>query len=188
MEKMRRFASVLIVGTLIVFVGCKKTEDVEQENPAVEAQPALHAEPEDRQQEAAVPAVESTAPTEHEVVAITREFLKAIEGGDYDRAIGLGTPGEFKREGLTKFNELCQLDQAKVIKAYVGNEQAAVLTNTVPAEAPARSGQFGYSLLRNGNRWLIRDSDFLPTNESVEKWLTGFKGVEPNAQRVLGED
>ena len=177
MEKMRLFASVLIVGTLIVFVGCKKNEDDNQEGPITEVQ-----------QQPAVPAVESTALPEHEVVLIVREFLKAIEDGDYEHAIELGTPNEFTVEGLTKFKDVFQLGEVEVIKAYVGNEQAAVLTNTIAATPPAPAGQFGYSLLRNGNGWLIRDSDFLPNKELVENRFAGFKGVEPNAKRVLEEN
>lgn len=48
---MKLFANVLIVGTLVVFVGCKKTEDYNQENPVLEVQPAIHSEPADEQQQ-----------------------------------------------------------------------------------------------------------------------------------------
>lgn len=165
MREIRLFVAVLLMSILIVpFIGCSKTKDEEQQTSTAVA--------------------ESTTPAEHEVVSTVYEFLKAIDGGDYDHAIELGTPNEFKREELVKFNEHFKLDQAKVLEAYVGNEQAAVLTNTIPAQAPARTGQFGYSLRRNRDRWLIRDSDFLPNDEAVERWLSGFRSVEPVAERV----
>ena len=175
MENTKLIARMLIVGTLIVFAGCKNDDNDNQESPATETQ----------QQPAALPA-ESTAPPEHEVVVIVRDFLKAIDGGDYDQAIGMGTPNEFKREGLIQVNEAFDFSSIDISKALVGNQNAAVLIDSV--SGPSGAGQFGYSLVKSGNRWLIRDVDWLPRSEAVEKWLTGFKGVEPNAQRVVGED
>lgn len=120
----------------------------------------------------------------HEVVSIVREFIKAIDGGDYDRAIGLGAPGEFKKEGLIKINELFEFDQAIVDHVHIGGENAAVLTNPIPAQAPVRTGQFGYSLRKNCDRWLIRDVDYLPHEQAVDEWLSGFRSVESAAKRV----
>ena len=186
MEKMRLFASVLIVGTLIVFFGCKKDAELNQESLTAEVQPAKHAEPVEEQQQTTVSAVESTSPTEHEVVAIVREFLKAIKGGDYDRAIELSTPGEFKREGLIQVNEAFDFSNIGISKALVGSQNAAVLINSI--SGPSGMGQFGCSLVQSNNLWLIRDVDWLPRNEAVEKWLAGFKGIEPNAQRIVGKE
>lgn len=186
MVKMRLFANVLVVGTLVVFGGCKKTEDNSQEDPAVDAQPAIHTEPEDGQQQTTVLSGESTAPAEHEVVVIVRDFLNAVDGGDYDRAIGLGTPDEFKREGLIQVNEAFDFAGIGIAEAFVGEKNAAVLIDSV--SGPSGTGQFGYSLVTSDNRWLVRDVDWLPTNEAVEKWLDGFKRVEPNAKSVAGTD
>ena len=165
MREIRLFVTVLVVSTLIVsLIGCSKTED--------------------EKQQASTSAAQSATPVEHEIVTIVREFLMAIDGGDYDRAIELGTPNEFKREGLVKVNEAFDFDKTEITEAFVGYENAAVLTNSIPG--PSSTGQFGYSLLKNENRWLIRDVDWLPNNEAVEKWLAGFKGVEPSAKRVAG--
>lgn len=165
MRETRLFVIVLAMSTLIVsLIGCSKTED--------------------EKQQASTSAAQSATPAEHEVVSTVRKFLKAIDVGDYDRAIELGTPNEFKREGLVKVNEAFDFDKTEITEAFVGYENAAVLTNSIPG--PSGTGQFGYSLLKNGNRWLIRDVDWLPNNEAVEKWFAGFKGVEPNAKRVVG--
>ena len=167
MREARLFVTVLAMSTLIVsLIGCSKRED---EKP-----------------QASTSAAQSATPAEHEVVSTVREFLKAIDGGDYDRAIGLGTPNEFKREGLVKVNEAFDFDKTEITEAYVGSKNAAVLINSITG--PSGTGQFGYSLLKNGNRWLIRDVDWLPNNEAVQKWLAGFEGVEPNAKRVAGAD
>jgi len=167
MRKTRLFVTVLAMSTFVVsLIGCSKTED--------------------EKQQASTSAAQSATPAEHEVVSIVREFLKAIDGGDYDRAIGLGTPNEFKREGLVKVNEAFDFDKTEIAKAFVGYENAAVLMNSITT--PTGTGQFGYSLVKSDNRWLIRDVDMLPNNEAVQKWLAGFERVEPTAKRVAGAD
>ncbi len=166
MKKIRLFTNVLVVATMVLFIGCTETEDEKQQTPA--------------------PTVQSTATTEHEIVATVREFVKAIDDGEYDHAIGLSTPNEFKREGLVEVNGAFDLAKTEIAEAFAGYENAAVLANPIPG--PSGTVQFGYSLTRNGDHWLIRDVDMLPNNDAVEKWLAGFKGVEPNAKRVAGED
>ncbi len=110
------------------------------------------------------------------MISVVHEFLKSIENTDYDHAIELGTSGEFKRDGLAKFGEAFELSEARVIEAYVGKKQAAVLTNPIPII------QMGFSLVRNGDGWLIRDLDQLPDDQWVQKWLAGFHSVEPDAE------
>ncbi len=167
MREKRLFITVLVISAFIVsLIGCSKTEN----------------EKENEEQQASASAAQSDAPAEHEVVSTVREFLKAIDSGDYDRAIGLGTPNEFKREGLVKINETFEFDKAEITEAYVGNENAAVLTNSIPASRGAV--QFGFSLIKSDNHWLIRDVDMLPSDEAVKKWFAGFEGVEPTAKRV----
>ena len=153
---------VMWIGIVLMsLIGCSTTEDEKQQ---------------------------TSAPTEHEVVSTVYEFLRAIDGGDYDRAIGLGTPNEFKREGLVKANEVFELEKAEVIDAYVGNKNAAVLTNSITIQTGTQTVQFGFSLIKNGDGWLIRDLDQLLNNEGVQQWLAGFRSVEPNAKRVAGDD
>ena len=175
MKETRLFVSILVIEVLLMsLIGCSKTEDKKQQTSA----PTEH---EDKKQL-------TSAPTEHEVISIVREFLKATVGGDYDRAIGLGTPNEFKREGLVKCSEVFELEKAEVIDAYVGNKNAAVLTNSITVQTRTQTVQFGFSLIKNGDGWLIRDLDQLPNNEAVQQWLAGFQSVEPNAKRVAGDD
>jgi hypothetical protein len=172
MRETRLFMTILLMSTLIaLLIGCSKTED--------------------ERQQTSTSAAKSTTPVEHEVVLTVREFLKSMNGGDYDHAIGLGTPNEFNQEGLVKINEIVEFNKAEVTDAYVGYENAAVLTNSIPfTTGPATTGtvQFGFSLVKSGDRWLIRDVDMLPNNEVVQKWLAGFKGVEPTAKSVIGAD
>ena len=121
---------------------------------------------------------------EHKVVSVVHEFLKYIENSDYDHAIELGTQGEFTRDGLAKFGKVFDLSQARVVEAYLGKKHAAVMTNPIPRRAEDRTTQMGYSLLKSGDRWLIRDSDRLPDEQWVQKWLAGFRSVEPDAEEL----
>ncbi|MCP4455528.1 MAG: hypothetical protein GY809_29060 [Planctomycetes bacterium] len=154
------------MGTMTTFAGCTKTED---DKPPVPAPPA-----------------DAAASNDHEVVVVVRAFMEAIEGGDYDKAIDMGTPDEFNQEGLGKVNEAFEFVKINVAEAFVGALNAAVLIDSV--SGPSGPGQFGFALVRSGNDWLIRDADWLPDSDAVKKWLAGFKGVEPDAERVAGAD
>ena len=121
-------------------------------------------------------------PIEHEAVLVVREFLKAIESGDYDRAIGLGTSGKVKREGLVEVGKSFDWGKADIAEALVGGANAAVLTQRLAASEAAKPGQFGFHLVSDRDRWLIRDVDFLPDDQAVEKWLADFRRLEPDAR------
>jgi len=169
MREIRLFVTVLVMSILIVpLIGCSKKEN------------------KDEQQQDATTAPQSAAPAQHQVVLIVHDFLKAIDSGDYDHAIGLGTPNEFNQEGLIQVNEAFDFSNVEIVEAYVGNENAAVLTNSI--STAAATVQIGLSLVTSDNNWLIRDVDMLPNNEKVLQWLAGFKNVEPNAERVAGSD
>ena len=183
---MKLFANVLIAGTLVVFLGCKKIEDYSRKDPASEVQPAIHNESADEQQQTHVLAVESTTPTEYKVVVIVREFVTAIDGGDYNRAIGLSIPNEFEREVLIKINKAFDFSNIGISEVLVGSKHAAVLIDSV--SGPSGTGQFVCPLMKSGDRWLIYDAYWLPRNEVKEKWLASFELVEPNAKRVVETD
>ena len=122
------------------------------------------------------------APVEHEAVMVVREFLKATASGDFDRAVGLSTRGEFKREGLAEVAKSFDLSKADIAEALVGAANAAVLTQRLAARGEAKPGQFGFHLVSEHDRWLIRDVDFLPDDQAAEKWLADFRELEPGAR------
>ncbi len=128
---------------------------------------------------------QAVIPTEHEVVSTVRSFLKAVDEGDYERAISLGTPDKFRREWLAKMNEHMELSKAELVQVRVGKKYAAVLTNPIPDKVADRQvGQSGFSLRKHGSQWLIMDSDFLPHKDAVEAWLSDFESNEPMARSV----
>ena len=112
MREIRLIKTVLVISILIVpFIGCSKTEDEEQQTSTAAAQSASLAK--------------------HEIVSTVHEFIKAIDSGDYDRAIELGTPNEFKREGLIQVNEAFDFANIGITEAFVGDKNAAVLIDSV---------------------------------------------------------
>ncbi|MCF7731805.1 MAG: ankyrin repeat domain-containing protein [Akkermansiaceae bacterium] len=121
-------------------------------------------------------------PIEHEAVLVVREFFKAVEGGDYDRVVGLATSGKVKREGLVELGKAFDWGKADIDEALVSGGNAAVLTQRLPASEAAKPGQFGFHLVNDRDRWLIRDGDFLPDAEAAKKWLADFRRLEPDAR------
>jgi len=169
MRGIRLFVIVLMMSILIVpFISCSKKEDEEKQTSTTAAQ--------------------SSAPAQHEVVSTVQEFLMAIDAGDYDRAIELCTPNVLRRDGLIKINEIFNFNNVEIAEAYVGNKNSAVLTNSIHGATAEATVQFGFSLVKSGNRWLIRDVDMLPNDKEVQDWFVGFKDVEPTAKRVVGSD
>ena len=125
----------------------------------------------------------------HEAVKATEDFYAAVNAGEWDKAEKLTVPKRYPREKLQKMKDSLRLDQAKVREAYIGKEQSAIVTDEIAPreEGKGRKGRWGVSLRLVDGTWLIRDFDFLPDKEAVEKYLQGFRKVEPNAKKAVGE-
>jgi len=117
---------------------------------------------------------------------VTRDFFSALSSRDFDRAGKLVVPERYPTEKLQKLQESLRVEDAKLQEAYAGREQVAVITDAISprVEGRGRIGRWGISLRRQGDVWLIRDMDFLPDAQAVEKYLAGFRKVEPDAQRL----
>jgi hypothetical protein len=88
-----------------------------------------------------------SAPAEHPVVATARAFLQAVAAGDYRRALALSVPGdsaEITPQGLEGMRVAFQLDQAAFDQAWLGSEQASVITSFIPGHQPG--GRPGWPL------------------------------------------
>ena len=112
--KVKLYANVLLVATLLLFGGCKETEDHEQHDPASEIEPATNRQPADERRQTALLAVESTAPAERgesfswiavnqfvDIKAMDRiDEIMAVDGLDFvlfgpsDFSVSIGHPGE----------------------------------------------------------------------------------------------
>jgi hypothetical protein len=137
----------------------------------------------------ATPSFAADAEKKHEAVKTTEDFFAAVNAGELDKAEKLTVPKRYPKEKLQKMKDSLRLDQAKVREAYIGKEQSAIVTDEIAPrqEGKGRKGRWGVSLRRVDGKWLIRDFDFLPDKEAVEKYLEGFRKVEPNAKKAVGE-
>jgi len=170
MRGIRLFVIVLMMSILIVpFISCSKTEDQEKQTSTT--------------------AERSAAPAQHEVVSNVYEFFKAIDSGDYDRAIELGAPNEFNQEELILINRYFDFKNVEIAQAYVGNKNSAVLTSLIPTIDQAKKRmRLGCSLVKSGNRWLISRLATLYYPNDAQEWIADFKDVEPAAKHVAGSD
>ncbi len=127
--------------------------------------------------------------TKHEAVKTTQDFYAAVDAGELDKAEKLTVPKRYPKEKLQKMKDSLRVDQAKVREAYIGKEQSAIVTDEIAPreEGKGRKGRWGVSLRLVDGHWLIRDFDFLPDKEAVEKYLEGFRKVEPNAKKAVGK-
>jgi hypothetical protein len=122
----------------------------------------------------------------HDVVKTTEDFYAAVDAGEWEKAEKLTVPKRYPKEKLQKMKELLRVDQAKVSEAHIGKEQSAIVTDEIEPreEGKARKGRWGVSLRLVDGHWLIRDFDFLPDKKAVDKYLEGFRKVEPNAKKA----
>lgn len=156
--------------------GCSKKEEPPR-TPAVEVQPSP-AQPQ---------STEPNTPTEskHPVVTTAREFLNTVASGKYNRALALSIPGEITQQGLMGMHEAFQWDQATFAQIWVGAEQAAVITNAIPATQGDVSTAWALNLVViEDGRWLVRLVDMLPTPQLVEDYVAAFHEVAPNAKAI----
>jgi hypothetical protein len=126
------------------------------------------------------------AKEKHASIKITEDFYSAVASGEFDKALAL-TNGRYPKEKLQKMKDALRVEDAEVQEAHVGKENVAIVTHEIAPrdEKQARKGRWGVSLRLIDGKWLIRDFDFLPNDEAVQKWLGEFQKVEPKAEKVV---
>src|SRR5437868_4392607 len=85
----------------------------------------------------------------HPTVKTTEEFYAALDAGEFDKAEKLTSPKRYPKEKLQLMKDLFRVDQVKVLEAYIGKEQSAILTNEIAPRdaAKAEKGRWGISLV-----------------------------------------
>jgi hypothetical protein len=135
---------------------------------------------------ATAPAADSpaTRPAAHPVFAVVRQFLSAVDAGDFERARKLCVPGRFPDAQVRTMKDAFRLDNSKVLEARVGQERAAAVTDETPSRLPDRLGtRWGLYLRMNEGRWLISDLDLVLDAKAGERYLGEFQKVEPESQK-----
>jgi len=126
-----------------------------------------------------------TAKAEHPILATTRQFFAALAKGNYTRALALSVPGEFGEQQLMGMKAAFQWDQATFAQAWLGAEQAAVITAPVPSKQGSASVAWAINLVAyEDGRWLVRLADWLPNQERLEGYLAAFHEVAPGAKSL----
>jgi hypothetical protein len=106
--------------------------------------------------------------------------------GDFDRAGKLVAPERYPKDKLQQLKDSLIIEGVTVREAHLGQQQAAVITNDISPrqEGRGRTGRWGVSLRKYGESWMVRDLDFLPSDDAVAKYLANFRKVEPSAERI----
>ncbi len=115
-------------------------------------------------------------------VAVTLAFLRALETGEFQRAEQNMVPGTVKN--YSALHRALDFSQVRIAEAYADGNEACVVTGVIPSRDGLRSVAMGFGLRRLGDRWLIRDGDFLPDEAAAEEFVQGFKEAHPQAQSL----
>ena len=171
----RGFCFALIVA--LALCGCSKKEEPPQ-TQTVEVQPSPAQTSQSNEPNA-------SAEAKHPVVATAQEFVNTLAAGKYNRVLALSIPGEITQQGLVGMHNAFQWDQATFTQIWVGAEQAAVITNFIPAKQGTVSAAWALNLVVvQDGRWLVRLVDMLSTPKVVEDYVAAFQEVAPNAQAI----
>ena len=133
----------------------------------------------------------STPPArnEHPVVTTTRDFIGAMAAGRHARALALSVPGEFNELALDGMRKAFQWDQVTFAQAWLGAEQAAVITDFIPAGHGTATAAWGFNLVAAPDgRWLIRLYDILVNEQMIEDYVAAFRAVIPDAKSIEPSD
>jgi hypothetical protein len=124
-------------------------------------------------------------------------FLKDLAAGKYDEAYARTTPEYQKthpkdkwKQGFTKMGGTADLSKLKLVEMHATEPtatreaRAAGITDLLDTEKKNRKLGFGFGLVRQKDKWLIRDIDVLPNANAQYNFITRFREVEPNAKEV----
>ncbi|MCY2931487.1 MAG: thioredoxin-like domain-containing protein, partial [Planctomycetota bacterium] len=112
---------------------------------------------------------------------VAEAFLRALDAGQYETAKALTLPRTVKTDGFPKLREVFDLSAVRVKKVLVSDTEACIVTSAFSFRKEGRAMTMGLKLMRNGDRWLVRDVDALPTGKSIADFVEGFRKANPNA-------
>jgi hypothetical protein len=128
-------------------------------------------------------------------------FVKELGAGEYDKAYARTTPKyqeahpkEKWKQGFSRMAGKVDLSKLKVDRVLANEKpakgrdaRAAAVTGFVDA-GEGRKLAMGFGLIRENDRWLLRDIDMLPTEDALKEFLDGFKEHEPEAKAIPAPD
>jgi hypothetical protein len=124
-------------------------------------------------------------------------FLKDLAAGKYDEAYARTTPEYQKahpkekwKQGFTKLAGTADLSKLMLDQMFATQPtstreaRAGGVTGLVETQQKNRKLGFGFGLVRQKDKWLIRDIDVLPNANAVHNFIVRFQEVEPGAKEV----
>jgi peroxiredoxin len=135
-------------------------------------------------------ATQESAAVDPEVLQTAQAFWKAIAAGKDDEAAALATPAYVQGhpQAFAKLRELTDPSAVRIEAIATKADRAIALTSEMSFKGGTKA-IIGMGLIRQGNKWLVRDLDVLPPGEArsrfVPDFLTGSNGellaVQPAA-------
>ena len=106
-------------------------------------------------------------------------FLRAVADDRIEDAYSLTTDAyrKGKPEGLPRLRQVLELKDFKLGEdaTSADGRRAAIVTPPLPLRGRDRTGALGIGLVREGDRWLVRDLDALPDDDASAAFLAKFR-------------
>lgn len=120
----------------------------------------------------------------HPVLKVAREFLDALAQGRDEQATGMAQPGTVKVTGFPQLRAHLDLSGVTIVKALANSTDACVLTGPMPFRDRAGLAAMGLGLRKQGDRWLVRDIDALPTPDAARQFREGYIKANPDGREL----
>ena len=118
---------------------------------------------------------------------VAQRFLELLRSGSDDgELIGLAVPGTSRDPAAfpPKMRQYFDLSGVAIAEFWLADEDACAVTSFFPARDGEHRGALGIGLRKHGNRWLVRDTDALPTEQARRQFVQGFRDAKPSARQV----
>jgi len=114
---------------------------------------------------------------------VAARFLKALGEGEVEKALGQAQPGLIRDpDSLPDVVKQFDFSGAAVTEAWAAREDACAVTG--PFAAPGGRVALGLGLRKYGDRWLVRDMDWLPDEKERSAWFEKFHRSYPDAKKI----
>jgi beta-lactamase regulating signal transducer with metallopeptidase domain len=130
-----------------------------------------------------------------DAVGTARAFFAALAAGEDAAAYAAGTD-EYRKarslegflKGFGRLRAAMDLSRLTVAGASATADRAMAVTTLLPFRDNSQSLAIGLGLVRNGDRWLVRDVDMIRDQASADAFRAGFRAANPDAKDVPAGD
>ena len=115
---------------------------------------------------------------------VSDAFYQAILEGNDAKAQGMSREGEFPH-GFARLRARLDIRKGGIHKVWAGKKDACAVTTFMPIKGAQGKAAFGLGLCKVGDRWIVRDLDYLPNQQALETFVAGFRQVAPSAFEIM---